>query len=321
MRAVRFHEFGDPGVLRLEDVADPVPAADEVLVRVEAAGTSYLDAQLRAGSAATRWFPMPGLPWGPGFQVAGAVVAAADPGLIGTRVVAGLCGGGYAELAAVPVASLVRLPPGVGVERAVALNGHGAMAVGLMETGLPAAGEVVLVLAAAGGVGGLVVQLAKRAGAVVVGAAGGPEKCATAAALGADHVVDYSRPDWADRVRALVSPVALLFDGVGGHLSATAMGLLAPGTGRAVVHGTAASDSPGFTAADVLVHGLTVTGFGPRVAHEPARAMGLRTEAMRLGVLGLLNPITAPPVPLAEAATAHRLLEARRTIGTVVLTP
>ncbi|RKT55507.1 quinone oxidoreductase family protein [Saccharothrix australiensis] len=325
MKAIRFHELGGPEVLRLEEVPDPTPGAGEVLVRVSAAGISYAEVQIRSGAmAAHPWFPAPPLPFTPGFEVAGTVAAVGegvDGSLVGTRVVGGLAGGGYAERAVLAAGAVLPVPGALDDHRALALFGQGATAVGVIGTGEPRAGEVVLVLAAAGGVGSLLVQLAKRSGATVVAAAGGGRKLALAEQLGADLAVDYTEDGWAERVRAEVGQVHLLLDPVGGAVSRAAFGLLAIGVGRAVVFGSAGGELPAVTPVDFLARGLRVSGFGPRVVVDPAYGARLRAEAFRLGVEGVLNPVVGGVLPLSSAAAAHALFEERGTTGKIVLVP
>jgi NADPH2:quinone reductase len=325
MKAIRFHELGGPEVLKLEEVPDPTPGAGEVLVRVSAAGISYAEVQIRSGAmGAHPCFPAPPLPFAPGFEVAGTVAAVGegvDESLIGTRVVGGVAGGGYAELAVLAAAAVLPIPDELDDHKALALFGQGTTAVGVAETGAPQAGEVVLVLAAAGGVGSLLVQLAKRSGATVVAAARGERKLAVAEQLGADLAVDYTEDGWAEKVQAEVGQVHVLFDPVGGAVSQAAFGLLAIGVGRAVVFGSASAELPAVTPVDFLARGLQVSGFGPRVFVDPTYGARLRAESFRLGAEGTLKPVVGEVLPLSSAAAAHELFEKRCTTGKIVLVP
>jgi NADPH:quinone reductase len=325
MKAIRFHELGGPEVLKLEEVPDPTPGAGEVLVRVSAAGISYAEVQMRSGAmGAHPWFPAPPLPFAPGFEVAGTVAAVGegvDESLIGTRVVGGVAGGGYAELAVPAAAAVLPIPEELDDHKALALFGQGTTALGVAETGAAQAGEVVLVLAAAGGVGSLLVQLAKRSGATVVAAARGARKLTLAEQLGADLAVDYTEDGWAEKVQAAVGQVHVLFDPVGGAVSKAAFGLLAIGVGRAVVFGSASAELPAVTPVDFLARGLQVSGFGPRVFVDPAYGARLRAEAFRLGAEGTLKPVVGEVLPLSSASAAHELFEKRGTTGKIVLVP
>lgn len=185
----------------------------------------------------------------------GGVVLAAGPGvdgdLVGRRVVTATGGSGaYAERVVVPADVPFVVPEGLGLDDAVALLADGRTAKALVRTAEVGPGDRVLVEAAAGGVGSLLVQLASQAGATVVAAAGGPRKVAVAQDLGADRAVDYSAPDWADEV----GEVDVVFDGVGGDLGATAFSLLRRG-GRFVAYGLASGSwAPVPEARGISVH-------------------------------------------------------------------
>jgi NADPH2:quinone reductase len=198
--------------------------------------------------------------------------------------------------------------------------GTGRTAMGIVQFAEPGPGDVVVVPAAAGGIGTLLVQYARNAGATVIGLAGGPAKTARVAANGADLAVDYTAPDWPERLAAHRGEVTLVYDGVGGDVARTTVALLAPG-GRHLVFGWSAqgpgSDSP------YLVDGVSQNVLGPGMMRraggpDPVRTLELRalTEAAE----GRLTP-AVHRFPLAEAAAAHRALENRGTTGKVVLEP
>ncbi|WP_445394848.1 zinc-binding dehydrogenase [Streptomyces sp. LE64] len=343
MRAIRLHAFGPAENLLFEEVPDPVPAAGEVLIEVAAAGVHVLDTVLRQGVAG----PGPGpavLPTVPGREVAGTVSAVgpgADPVWAGRRVVAhiGMNPGGYAERIAVPAERLHEVPEGLDAAAAVAMIGTGRTAMGIVQFAEPGPDDVVVVPAAAGGLGTLLVQHARNAGAVVVGLAGGAAKVARVRAAGADLAVDYREPSWAGTVRAFLDAGAgrpgtprgatIVYDGVGGDTARAAVHLLAPG-GTHVVFGW-------FGHADPLDAGphrphetyLKERGISSREVLGPVmleRAGGenpLRTLELRslsLAARGSLVPAVTR-YPLAEAARAHRELEGRLTVGKVVLEP
>ena len=205
MHAIRQHAFGGPDTLSYESVPDLDPADGQVRILVEAAGVHLLDTKIRSGESGGP-FPLPDLPMTPGREVAGRVDVVGsdvDASWIGRRVVAhlGQASGGYAEQALAPVSSLHELSPGVPAEIAVAMVGTGRTAMGILEVADLTATDVVLVTAAAGGLGALLVQAAKAAGAVAAGAAGGPAKVALVRDLGADVAVNYRSPDWPDALR------------------------------------------------------------------------------------------------------------------------
>src|SRR3954470_15009378 len=229
MRAVVLRAFGAPGCLRVEDVPDAVPGPGEVVVAVELASVTFVETQVRAGRPPNPAM-LPTLPAVPGNGVGGMVVQVGDgvdPSLRGRRVVTTTGGsGGYAERVAVDAGELIDVPPGVALTDAVALLADGRTAIGLTDVAALRPGERVLVEAAAGGVGSLLVQLARHAGAFVVAAAGGTRKVALTTDLGADHAVDYSDPAWATRVRDEVGELDVVFDGVGGAIGHDALELL-----------------------------------------------------------------------------------------------
>lgn len=318
MRAVVLTEYGPPDVLVPTELPDPVPAAGQVVVRVVFAGITFVETQVRAGRS-----PGPAAgrapPFVPGNGVGGEVVAVGpgvDPNLVGRRVVTTTGGtGGHAEAVAVPAAGLVDVPAGVGVDDAVALLADGRTALALVEAARPRAGERVLVEAAAGGVGGLLVQLAAGVGATVVAAAGGEEKLAHARDLGATVAVDYRRPGWADQVRAAVGGVDVVFDGVGGDIGRAAFDLVEPG-GRMFVHGLAGGSFTQVTEADADRRGVTVTrGIGVSLDRLPE----LTRQALAAAADGRLRPVIGQWFALARAADAHAAIEARATLGKTLL--
>jgi NADPH2:quinone reductase len=327
VKAIRQYEFGPAETLRHEEVADPVPGEGQVLVRVAAAGVHLVDTAIRSGKSGGP-FPLPQLPMTPGREVAGTVAAVgpgADPAWVGKRVVAhlGMASGGYAELAVAQEASLHEIPDPLTDEAAVAMIGTGRTAVGILDAAEIEAEDVVLIPAAAGGLGSLFVQAARGAGAVAVGLAGGPEKVRQVEALGADVAVDYREPDWPERVRAALDgrePTVLL-DGVGGAVGRAAFEMLGTG-GRIVMFGWTSGEVTPFTGADIAERSLSVGWVtGPRMVKRYGGLRGLETRALSEAAAGRLVPLVNPPFPLADAAGAHRALENRETTGKVVLVP
>ncbi|GAA2386793.1 zinc-binding dehydrogenase [Streptomyces glaucosporus] len=334
MRAIRLHAFGHADNLRHERVPDLEPGPGQVRIAVAAAGVHLLDVALREGRPLGP-VPLPELPTVPGREVAGTVDAlgeGVDPQWLGRRVVAhlGQAPGGYAELAVTGVERLHALPHRVSEDHAVAMIGTGRTAMGILRFADPSPADTVLVLAAAGGVGSLLVQYARHRGATVVGAAGGPEKAAAVRELGADLAVDYTAGDWADRVREKFGdrPLTHLFEGVGGHLGRTALSLLAPGgTHLSYGHSSAVLSPEARTAPSreeqerLGITSRSVTGkpMFDRIG-GPGNLRVLEEEAMGLAAAGVLVPLVHH-FPLADAARAHRALESRATLGKVVLVP
>lgn len=324
-KAIRQYEFGPADVLRFEDVPDPVPGPGRVRVDVAAAGVHLLDTTIRAGSPGP--FPRPQLPMTPGREVAG-VVGALGAGVagswLGEPVVAhlGMAGGGYAAQVVAAVESVHRVPDGLAPEAAVAMIGSGRTALGILEFAQVTAADVVLVPAAAGGLGTLLVQAVRAAGATVVGLAGGPAKVARVRDLGADVAVDYLAPAWAEQVTAALGGTAptLVLDGVGGDVGRAAFELLDIG-GRQVMFGWSAGSVTQFTSQDVVARGLSVIWVaGPRMLRRAGGLRPLETRALAEAAAGRLVPVVQP-FALADAAGAHRALESRTTTGKVVLLP
>jgi NADPH2:quinone reductase len=327
VHAITIHEFGPPEVLQLEETVDPMPDAGEVRIVVHAAGVHLLDTALRAGTTGGSPLPVPALPTIPGREVAGVVDLVGigvDGNWLGRKVVAHLGGapGGYAELAVVEVDQLLRIPEGLDAARAVAMVGTGRTALGILEAAELTADDVVLVPAAAGGLGSLLVQAAHAAGCRVVGLAGGAAKVARVLEQGADAAVDYDDPGWVDAARAALGErgATVLLDGVAGDVGRAALGLVAPG-GRLVPFGWSSGERTGLTADDLAARGITeVAALGPRMQQRPGGIRGLAEQALAEAGAGRLVPLLTR-FPLEEAAAAHAALEGRRTVGKVVLEP
>jgi NADPH2:quinone reductase len=321
MRQVQIDAFGGPGVLHLVEVADPEPGPGQVVVRTTAAGITFVETQRRAGRPP--WSgPGPELPLVLGNGVEGNVVAVgagADPALLGRRVVTATGGsGGYADHALVNAAGLFAVPDGLEPGQAVALLADGRTALALARAAAITPADRVLVTAAAGGVGTLLVQLARGAGAKhVVGAASSEQKLAVARGLGADVAVDYTQPDWADKVRATVGGGDIAFDGVGGEIGQTALGLVAAG-GRYLRYG--AASGAWADADDAGRRGVTLIT-GQALTRSPEDNRELIEQALAAAAAGRLRPVIGQTFPLSRAADAHAAIEARTTIGKTLLIP
>ncbi|MYV98019.1 zinc-binding dehydrogenase [Streptomyces sp. SID3343] len=326
MHAIVLDEFGPPENLHLEEVATPEPGPGQVRIAVEAAGVHLVDTALRSGRVEGP-FPVPQLPATLGREVAGVVHAVGpgvDPALVGTRVVAhlGHASGGYAEFALTDDTALIPLPDGLSAQVAVAMVGTGRTALGILEVAAVTAEDVVLVTAAAGGLGTLLVQAARAAGAFVVGVAGGPDKVEAVAELGADLAVDYTAEDWPATIRRGLGgrSVTVALESVGGANGRAALDLVGRG-GRLVTYGWSSGGAiPDLdevaAAADVAV----LNPLGPRMANRPGGLKALAEVAVAAAAAGELTPIVTT-FALAEAAAAHTALLERRTTGKVVLLP
>jgi NADPH:quinone reductase len=314
--AVMLAEFGPPSVLTPVELPDLVPGPGQVVVATAFAGITFVETQVRAGRP-PKPAMSPDLPVVLGNGVGGTVVAVGDDvdgGLIGTRVVTGTGGaGGYAQQVAVSAESLTVIPDPLPIDDAVALLADGRTALALAELAQFGPGETVVVEAAAGGVGSLLVQLAKNAGARVVALAGGKRKLNLARGFGADFAVDYGIPGWPDTVRDAVGKVDVVLDGVGGATGRAAFELLAA-RGRYVSFG-AASGHFAVIPEDVRsdVARLTIKPIDPR------RNSQLVRRALDEAVHGALHPVIGQRYALAQAAAAHAAIEARATLGKTLL--
>jgi NADPH2:quinone reductase len=260
----------------------------------------------------------------PGASVAGRVVsvgADVSPDWLGRAVITRTAGGsgGNAERAAAEVDALIPVPAGLDLADAAALLDDGATALALVEGAGTRAGDWVLVEAAAGGVGSLLVQLARAVGARVVGAARGGPKLDLVRSLGAEAVVDYSVPGWPRRVREATGGhgADVVFDGVGGQVGAAAFEAAAPGA-RFSVHGAASGSVTVIDPALARERGVTVIGL------EQLQAFGTggRAHVERMlaeAAAGTVRPVVGQTFPLERAADAHAAMEARGAIGKTLL--
>jgi NADPH2:quinone reductase len=308
----------------LEAAPIPVPGPGEVRLRIEATGLGFVDGLIMAG----RYQIRPPLPYVPGGEIAGIVDTLGEgvAGLaIGDPVVSWQFGGGAAEYTVVPAASAAPRPEGVSAVAAAALLLDAATAqYALFDRGGLRAGESVLVLGAAGGVGAAAVQLAAHAGAFVVAAVSSDMKAAAARAAGAHATVDYRDPEWRTALRAILPGpgVDVVVDPVGGAAFEPAFRSLAKG-GRHLVIGFAGGDIPKLPANLPLLKSAALVGVDIRHLHdnEPVKADAGRRIVLDLIARGVLRPQIARVVPLAEAPAAFALLGRRDRIGKVVLAP
>ncbi|NEC26135.1 zinc-binding dehydrogenase [Streptomyces sp. SID8111] len=318
MRAIQVTSFGAPEVLVAVDLPDPVPGPGQVVVGMAAADVIFLDTLLRSGWGQD-FFPRTP-PYVPGGGGAGRVVAVGtgvDQAWVGRRV-AVRTGTGYAEQVLAHEEEIMPIPDGLVLREAAALVHDGVTALNLHRLGVPQEGEWVLVSAAAGGAGTLLVQLAVEAGARVVAAASSDSKLALARELGAEAVVDYTRADWIGQVREVTrGGAALIYDGAGGALGTATVDALADG-GRFVTYGTA----DGFAAPDresAARRGLRL--FTPLMDGPPDQetVRELLGQALERAARGRLHPVIGATYRLEQAAEAHHSLAARTTVGKSLL--
>jgi NADPH2:quinone reductase len=315
---VELCQFGPPAELVAAEVPDPVPGPGQALIDVEIVNVTFVETQVRAGRPPNPAMA-PRLPAVLGNGVGGVVAAVgerADPVLLGRRVISSTGGsGGYAERVAVDATGLIPVPDELGMAEAVALLADGRTAVALVRAAAPRAGETVLVEAAAGGVGSLLLQLARNARARVVAAAGGGRKLSLAAELGAGMTVDYTEPGWTERVRSRVGGVDVVFDGVGGQVGREAFDLLHAG-GRFCAFGMASGAFTRLPDGEDARRGVTVIRGAP-VTPEELRE--LTRAALAEAAAGRIRPVIGQTFPLERAADAHAAIEARATVGKTLL--
>ena len=323
MKAIRIHHVGGPEVLVFEDVPDPQPGEGQAVVRVEAAGVNYVDVYFRTGL-----YKAPALPFVPGQEAAGTVIAI-GPGVtevaVGDRVAYVGIPGAYAELAAVPAARLVKLPPEVTARQAAAAMLQGITAQFLASSTYPLQpGDVCIVHAAAGGVGQLLCQVAKLRGARVFGTVSTEEKARIAREAGADEVILYSQQDFSAEARRLNGGkgVQVIYDGVGKSTFEKGLDTLAP-RGLMVLFGQASGPVPPFDPSILNQKGslyLTRPSMGHYIADRD-ELLGRAGEVLGWIADGKLRLNIDRELPLAQAAEAHRALEGRETTGKVLLVP
>ena len=321
MKAIRIHEHGGPEVLRYEDAPLPQPAAGEALVEVHFSGVNFVDTYYRAGL-----YKPPAFPCTLGSEAAG-VVSAVGPGVTsvraGDRVAYAMTLGSYAEFAAVPAAKLARLPDSLDFQAGAALMLQGMTAHYLCYSTYPLkAGDVALVHAGAGGVGQLLIQIARRIGATVYATAGNPQKAEMARNAGANEAIVYSTQDFEAEVKRLTGGrgVDVVYDAVGAATFEKSLNCLRP-RGYLVFFGQASGPVPPVDPLTLMSKG-SIFLTRPTLHHYAATQEEIQWRTSDLfkwlqnGELKLRCDYT---FPLAEAAKAQTELEARRTTGKVLL--
>ncbi|MDI2130105.1 quinone oxidoreductase family protein [Yinghuangia seranimata] len=323
-RAVIAAEAGDASVLRVREAEVREPGVGEVLVRTAYAGVNFADVFMRRGLGAG---PFPFTPGVEGSGVVEAVGPGVDTAAPGDRVAwapvrAASSVGSYADLAVIGAEQAVPVPDDVSLRTAAAVLLQGLTAHYLVHDQHPVGpGVTVLVHAAAGGTGRTAVRWLHHLGATVFATVGGAAKAAVAAEAGADHVIDYTRTDFADEVLRLTGGrgVDYVVDGVGagtfrGDLRAVA------DRGRVCVFGQAAGLPEAFSPMELIPRSITVSGgYMTNFLRDRAEVLGTADRVWSGVREGWLAPLVHAALPLEEAAEAHRLLENRETVGKLVL--
>ena len=322
MKAIVVENCGGPEVLAYSEAEKPTPKTGEVLVKLAASGLNFIDVYHRTGL-----YPLP-RPFIPGMEAAGTVEALGEgvtEVAVGDHVAYAMNPGGYAEYAVVPAWKLVNVPAGVSDEQAAAAMLQGMTAHYLVTSVYPLqAGETALIHAAAGGVGLLLIQMAKNIGARAIGTVSTAAKANLARAAGADEIILYTEQDFAAETRRLTDGkgVPVVYDSVGKDTFLPSLNCLAP-RGMLALFGQSSGSVPAFDPGLLAQKGsLFLTR--PSLAHYAATREELlwRTSALFDWIkAGKLNLRIEKTFPLADAAEAHRQLEGRKTTGKVLLIP
>jgi NADPH2:quinone reductase len=322
MKAIQVSQVGGPEVLTLVDLAVPDPKPNEALVQIKAAGVNFIDVYFREGR-----YPAP-LPFINGQEAAGVVTATGSEVTNvkpGDRVAYAGRLGAYAEYAAVPADRLVHVPKELDFQHAAAAMLQGMTAHYLSHSTYPIKrGETVLIHAAAGGVGSLLVQMAKQLGGRVIGTAGSEEKASLARDAGADEVIFYTKQDFETETRRLTDGkgVHVVYDGVGKTTFDKDLNVLRP-RGYLVLFGGASGAVPPFELMKLAKKGsLFITR--PTLVHYIASREELEqrsSDVMQMIVRGELKLRIHATYPLAQVQDAHRDLEGRKTTGKILLIP
>ena len=318
MRAIVLHRTGGPEVLELEDVPAPSPKAGEVLVELHARGVGFADTERRSA----KYGPTP-VPCILGSEGAGVVVetgAGVDATWLGRRVAlhAPRCGT-YAEQTTCPAGALMPLPDGLDWVTAAAIPQQGLTAYLMVHRAAHIRpGQVVLVHAAAGGVGLLTVQMLRRLGARVLGTVSSDDKAAAVREAGGEPLL-YG-DDLLERARVLTGGhgVDVVFDSVGKPTQAVSLAMLAP-FGELIHFGDAGGLPVPVDPNDLYPRSLKVGAFGLDEQHDEAAAARARRDLVTWAADGSLRFRVSRTLPLAEAAEAHRLIESRGSVGKIVL--
>ncbi len=323
MRAIRVSAHGGPDVLVLSEVPDPAPGAGEALIAIEAIGVNFIETYFRTGA-----YKPASLPFTPGGEAAGVVLAVGD-GVSsvapGDRVVSWSVPGAYAERAAVPAERLVTIPDGVSTRQAAAAMLQGMTAHYLACSTYPLKpGDTCLVHAAAGGVGLLLCQIAKKRGARVIGTVSTPAKAALAREAGADEVVLYTETDFVAAARRLTggAGVNVVYDSVGRTTFEKGFDALAR-RGTMVLFGQSSGAVTPFDPQMLNQKGSLYVTRPTLGAYSATREELLERSGDVLSWIadGTLSVRIDREVPMARAADAHRALEGRETTGKVLLVP
>lgn len=316
MKAIRVNELGGAEKLTLEEIEKPTPNADEVLIKVAAAGINYADTMMRAGTYLTK----PPLPFTLGYEAAGTIERLGESVThlkVGQRVLATTSSGGYAEFATAKANQVIPIPDELGFGESTALLVQGLTALGLLNG--TKSGDSILVHAAAGGVGTLLVQLAKYKGLKVIGTASSEQKLHKVLELGADFAINYTEDDWTDEVLQATDGkgVNWIIEMVGGDIVGKNLKVLAK-HGTMWVYGSASNQDFRVSVMSLMAKNHTIHGYW-LMNESVENRIAFTKELLEHIKTGRLK-IQVTEFPLEKAREAHEAIESRKTTGKVVLT-
>lgn len=322
MRALVCNAYGPPESLCIETRDDPVPGEGEVLVDVAAAGINFPDVLAIAGKYQVKT-PTPFIPGNEAAGLVAALGAGVSQYSVGDKVIINTMGGAFAEKCLAPVQTTMPLPEGLSFEQGAGFSvTYGTSYHALKQSARLQAGETVLVLGAAGGVGITAVEIAKAMGARVIAAASTDEKLEFAAAAGADETINYSDEPLKERVKALTDGdgVDVVYDPVGGELADQAFRATA-WHGRYLVIGFACGEIPKFPANIALLKEASIVGvwWGTWATKNPGLQIRNMTELAELVAAGTLTPRVSASYAMDDYVEAFRAITERRALGKVIL--
>jgi NADPH:quinone reductase len=316
MKAIRVHELGGADKLSLDEIEKPVPKADEVLIKVAAAGINFADTMMRRGNYLTK----PDLPLVLGYEAAGTIEELGDNVTnfqVGQRVLATVSSGGYAEFATAKAALTMPIPDELGFGESTALLVQGLTALGLLNE--TQSRQSILIHAAAGGVGSLLVQLAKHKNLMVIGTASSEQKLQMIADLGADFAINYTEDDWTDEVLKATDGRGIdwIIEMVGGAIVSKNLKVLAK-HGTMWIYGAASGEDFKISVLSLMEKNHAIRGYWlmnesieNRIKFTKELLEHLRENRLKIRVTEF---------PLEKAREAHEAIEGRKTTGKVVLT-
>ncbi len=324
MKAVRCHAWGPPESLVVEELPALHPQAGEVLIEVDAASVNYPDVLLIQGKYQLR----PELPFTPGTEIAGTVSALGEGVTsvkVGAKVIAFVGLGGFAEQAVAPAGKLIPIPPGIAAEVAAAFTmAYGTSHHAVVDRGQLKAGETMLVLGAAGGVGLAAVEIGKAVGARVIAAASSDAKLAVCKAHGADVLINYATQDLRAALKEATGGKGpgVIYDPVGGGYTEPALRSIAR-RGRYLVIGFANGEIPKIALNLPLLKEASLVGvfWGEFARHEPQANLAAMAQLVGWLREGKLRPLISARYPLSQAPQALGALASRSATGKVVILP